>query len=203
MKYYLLALMIIACTFSTAQSSFSVYLRGSLNYTPMRGLEHDLVEWKITEIDRFNFSPHFGIKYSINEKHCLYLDAEWISAKLSYGPEGFQNHYTFAGYPVTFGYEYFIDTNSGFKPYLGAGISYLFFNTERTEWWTGSTENLTDKGFGMEVKFGSEYKLTGNFFITGEIIYRYLSDMERNNDRNLNKVNLSGLASSIGILFKM
>ena len=203
MKYYLLGLMIIVCSISTAQSGFSVYLRGSLNYTPMRSLEHDLVQWKITEIDRFNFSPHFGIKYSINEKHRLYLDAERISAKLSYGPEGFQNYYTFTGYPVTVGYEYILYTNSLFKPYIGAGISYLFFNTERTEWWTGSIENLPDQGFGMEVKFGSEYRLNGNFFITGEINYHYLSDMKRNNDRNLNKVNFSGLASSIGILYKM
>ncbi|MCX6168799.1 MAG: outer membrane beta-barrel protein [Ignavibacteriales bacterium] len=207
MKYYLIIITFVLTSFSSAQSNLSVYVKGGLNYSAMRNTGYESPGNYNSNIDRFYYSVNLGIKYAINENNRLYLNGEITRSKLSHDYGGWgSDHYTFTSYPVTLGYEYIFLTGSEFKLYTGAGMSYIFRESEvlvLDDMPLFRPFSVRDSGFGFEMKIGSEYKLDGNLYLLGEINYRLLNDVEALKLMSGVKVNLSGVSLSVGLLFRI
>ena len=123
--------LLISSFMLNAQTHISVYANGSINYTPMRNIEHDFISWNVVKIDRFNYSPNIGIKYLINDYHKIILNFEYIKINLSYGVyNSSEIHYELFIYPIELGYEYKFTNHPAINSFIGAGIGYVFLNSE-------------------------------------------------------------------------
>jgi len=81
-------------------------------------------------------------------------------------------------------------------PYLEAGISYIFGNTEDTYLGDDGTmiTNSADDSFGYEIKIGIEKDIVENLFLMSEIKYRFIRDNKLDKysvvERNLSVVSV-------------
>ena len=148
--------MFVLTSLSGAQNNLSVYAKGGLNYSAMKNTGYESAENYNANIDRFYYSVHLGIKYAINENNRLYINGEITRSKLSHDYGGWgSDHYTFTFYPVTIGYEYIFITGSEFKLYTGAGLSYVFRESEvlvLDDQPSALPFSFRDSGFGIEMK---------------------------------------------------
>jgi opacity protein-like surface antigen len=187
--------------YSIAQTNFALSVKGGINYTPMRGVEHDIISWDKSQIDRFNFSAIAGVKYSFNDKHSAVVDFEYQPVRLSYGSSGGEIHYRLKFYALTVGYDYKFSTNSKFDFYLGAGGGYILLNSAVSSFSDIPFSNpdwFKDEGLLLNTRFGTEYFLNELLSFSAEIRYRYVETLKRNKYNNFNEVNISGVSLLVG-----
>jgi outer membrane protein len=76
--------------------------------------------------------------------------------------------------PPTLSALYYFDTNSAFKPYVGAGINYTIFFDEKfssTYKEAGFSDLDLDGSFGLSVQFGADYQLDKNWSLNASARY--------------------------------
>ncbi|MBK7377912.1 MAG: hypothetical protein IPJ03_02730 [Ignavibacteriales bacterium] len=83
---------------------------------------------------------------------------------------------------------------------MGAGISYVFGNTEDTYLGDDGSmiENYVDNSFGFEIKIGVDKDIVENLFLSSEIKYRYIGDGNIGKYSVVEK-NLSGVSFLAGV----
>lgn len=71
--------------------------------------------------------------------------------------------------PPTFSLQYHFDTQSAFKPYVGAGLNYtLFFDEETTGPLSGSSLKLDDS-VGLAAQLGTDFDISETMFVNLDI----------------------------------
>jgi opacity protein-like surface antigen len=204
MKNALIACSILFLVFSSqliAQTNFAFSFKGGANYTPMRGIEHAVISWDKSQIDRFNYSAIAGFKYSFNEKHSAVVDFEYQPVSLSYFSSGWLIQYRLKFYAITLSYDYKFSIDSELDFYLGAGAGYILLNSGIYSFSDIPFRNpdwFKDEGLLLNTKFGTEYYLSELLSLSAEIQYRYVETLKRNKYNNLNEVNISGISLLIG-----
>jgi outer membrane protein W len=105
--------------------------------------------------------------------------------------------------PIALGFQYlFSDEQSSFRPYAGINLSYCFIEIHG--------QNYSDTGFvpddfvkknnvSIEPNIGVNYKIVEKYYLTTEIKYRAMSDVNYWSK----EVNLSSLIWNIGIQIKI
>ncbi|ROV61023.1 outer membrane protein OmpW [Vibrio ponticus] len=77
--------------------------------------------------------------------------------------------------PPTFMVQYYFgDSNSDFRPYVGAGINYTFFFDEEfnsASKASGLNDLSLDDSWGLAANVGLDYMLNDNWFVNGSIWY--------------------------------
>ena len=183
------------------QTNFTISVKGGINYTPMRGIEHDIISWEKSRIDRFNYSAIVGVGYSLYDQHSVSVEFEQLPINLSYSSSGLEIQYQLKFYSLTFGYDYKINIGSKLDFYLGTGAGYILLNSKVTSF--SDIPDFTpdwfkDEGLLLSFKFGGEYYLNNLLSIAGEIRYRYVESLIRSKYFFKNDVNLSGISLLIG-----
>lgn len=71
--------------------------------------------------------------------------------------------------PPTISLQYHFDTNSAFKPYVGAGLNYtLFFDEETTGALAGTSLDL-DPSFGLAAQLGADFDISDSMFVNLDV----------------------------------
>ena len=71
--------------------------------------------------------------------------------------------------PPTFSLQYHFDTESAFKPYVGAGLNYtLFFDEETTGPLAGTSLSLDDS-FGLAAQLGADFDISDTMFVNLDV----------------------------------
>lgn len=71
--------------------------------------------------------------------------------------------------PPTFSLQYHFDTQSAFKPYVGAGVNYtLFFDEETTGPLAGTSLSLDDS-FGLAAQLGADFDISDTMFVNFDV----------------------------------
>ncbi len=71
--------------------------------------------------------------------------------------------------PPTFSLQYHFDTQSAFKPYVGAGLNYtLFFDEETTGPLAGTSLSLDDS-FGLAAQLGADFDISDTMFVNFDV----------------------------------
>ena len=71
--------------------------------------------------------------------------------------------------PPTFSLQYHFDTESAFKPYVGAGLNYtLFFDEETTGPLAGTSLSLDDS-FGLAAQLGADFDISDTMFLNLDV----------------------------------
>lgn len=76
--------------------------------------------------------------------------------------------------PPTLSALYYFDTNSAFKPYVGAGINYtMFFDNSFTGAYSaaGFSDLKLDNSFGYALQIGADYDLGNNWSVNASVRY--------------------------------
>ncbi|MBK6914168.1 MAG: outer membrane beta-barrel protein [Ignavibacteriales bacterium] len=183
------------------QSKVSLSAMGGFNYIPLKNFSHYLNSFENPQLDKYSFSGNVKINYSFNSQHHIYIGGEYISTNASFSGGFGSVIWTFEAIPVTVGYEYSIKSdNQGWVPYVGAGISYVFGNTEDTYLGDDGSmiENYADNSFGFEIKIGVDKDIVENLFLSSEIKYRYIGDGNIGKYSVVEK-NLSGVSFLAGV----
>ena len=186
-----------------AQSNLYIFGMGGVNYIPMKNFSHFLNELSNHKIDEVGFNGIVGVKYNQTENHVFLISSEILSKNASFSGGFFSATWNFKVIPITIGYQYlFTNNESNLKPFAGLNISYSFIEIEG-EYSSDTPPDQNDftkrNKFGIEPNFGFNYKITDQFYLSSEIKYRYMSDLEFWGK----DVNLSGLILNLGILIKV
>lgn len=80
--------------------------------------------------------------------------------------------------PPTFSLQYFFDTGSTFRPYVGAGINYTTFFSERTVG-LGSTRLALSDSWGYALELGADIEVSDRWFLNGQFRYLDISTRAR------------------------
>ncbi len=71
--------------------------------------------------------------------------------------------------PPTFSLQYHFDTQSAFRPYVGAGLNYtLFFDEETTGPLAGTSLSLDDS-FGLAAQVGADFDISDTMFVNFDV----------------------------------
>jgi outer membrane protein W len=199
-KFYFFVLFIFVGVI-LPQSKVSLSALGGFNYIPLKNFSHYLNSFENSQLDKYSFNGNVKIQYSLNSRHHIYLGGEYISTNASFSGDFVSVIWTFVAIPVTVGYEYSIKSdNQDWVPYIGAGISYVFGNTEDTYLGDDNTmiENFADDSFGFEIKIGLEKDIVANLFLISEIKYRFIGDNSLSK-YSVVETNLSGVSLLAGV----
>ena len=66
--------------------------------------------------------------------------------------------------PPTLSVQYHFDTDSAFKPYVGAGLNYTLFFDERTSGPLAGTDLELDDSFGIAAQVGTDWNISDTMF---------------------------------------
>ena len=66
--------------------------------------------------------------------------------------------------PPTLSVQYHFDTDSAFKPYVGAGLNYTIFFDERTSGPLAGTDLELDDSFGIAAQVGTDWNISDTMF---------------------------------------
>ena len=70
--------------------------------------------------------------------------------------------------PPTLSIQYHLQTGTGVKPYVGAGVNYTFFYSEKAAGGAITDFNLNDS-FGFSLQAGADFELTENMFLNVDV----------------------------------
>lgn len=184
MKKHLLSLAVIS-TLTLSSTAFAnkagdILLRGGLtNVNP----SSDKAEVKLD-------GTNSGLKVSVEDNSQLglnfvyFFDSNWAVEVLAATP--FEHDITIhAGgdtdtlatvkhLPPTISALYYFDTNSAFKPYVGAGLNYtVFFDEDFKSDYAGAgfSDLSLDDSFGYAVQVGTDYQLDKQWSLNASVRY--------------------------------
>ncbi len=73
--------------------------------------------------------------------------------------------------PPTVSLQYHFDTNSAFKPYVGAGLNFTVFFDEETEGPLAGDDLELDESFGVAVQVGADWQFSDTMFANLDVRY--------------------------------
>jgi hypothetical protein len=205
--FLIFSFLIIVQSFSFPQEKFSFSLQGGVNYIPMKEFSNYINSLPNSNVDEFSFSGDLCIGYQLCDRHYLYTTIEYISSNASFSGGISSFYWVFKTIPLTIGYEYsFNDHPQEWRPIIGFGISYSFFENEseeRSDQAGGADRIFRDNGLGFELKFGVIKKIINNLSVIGELKYRYIDDFKLNSSKRPPEVNISGLGFLLGMKIEL
>lgn len=71
--------------------------------------------------------------------------------------------------PPTFSLQYHFDTATVFKPYVGAGVNYTLFFSEKTEGPLAGTSLNLDDSFGLAAQLGADFDVSDRMFVNFDV----------------------------------
>ncbi len=103
--------------------------------------------------------------------------------------------------PPTFSLQYYFNPTSKFRPYVGAGLNYTLFFSEKTIASLGGDLSL-DNSFGIAVQFGLDYDFNQRWFFNADIRYINIETTAKNSVVGSSDVDINPTVMSIGIGYK-
>lgn len=108
--------------------------------------------------------------------------------------------------PPTLTLQYHFDTDSNFKPYVGAGINYTILSDDSfgpLDRATGTKTKLDDDSWGGAVQVGFDVKVGANSYLNFDVKKIYIeSDVKNNVLGKVSKVKVNPVAIGIGYGFR-
>jgi len=139
-------------------------LRGGASYVHPTSDNHDTV--KVKSATSFTFN----IGYMLTEAWSLELLAAWPfkhDIELLDGTKvGSTKHL-----PPTLSVQYHFAPNSRFQPYVGLGLNYTSFFSEKTTGPLADFDLKLDSSWGLEGEIGADFMLNDKIFLNGSIRY--------------------------------
>lgn len=183
------------------QSKFNISGLGGINYIPMKEFSHLLNSYNNAKPDKIAFSGNIKLQMKLNSHNGIYLSGEIISNNASFSGGFVSLIWSFESVPITIGYEYLLEYEENWSPYLGLGFSYVIQNSEIKYLGDDGVfeANHSSNAIGFELHFGLDKKIIDNFKLVGEVKYRYIGDLENRKFSDIEETNLSGVGLLFGI----
>ena len=102
--------------------------------------------------------------------------------------------------PPTLLAQYHFDSIGPVKPYVGAGVNYTIFS--RRESLLGGAAAIDNASLGYALQAGADYMLNKNWGINLHVKYIQIKTDVKVSGANIGNLNLSPIATSVGVTYK-
>ena len=103
--------------------------------------------------------------------------------------------------PPTVSLQYYFNSTSKFRPYVGAGLNYtIFFNDKTVDSLGGDLE--LDNSFGLAVQAGMDYDINDKWFLNADIRYINIETTATNEAVGSSDVDINPTVISLGVGYK-
>jgi len=102
--------------------------------------------------------------------------------------------------PPTLLAQYHFDSIGPVKPYVGAGVNYTIFS--RRESLLGGAAAIDNASLGYALQAGADYMLNKNWGINLDVKYIQIKTDVKVSGANIGNLNLSPIATSVGVTYK-